>query len=130
MNFDPQYFGAEGIVADDREYAGSRFSEVRKAIFANRYYLIWGTKDDPPLPVYAVTLGRALSRILPFGKPWRFEEAARRTVARNADLRWGPEGKGFRRIVHPNGICLTGTWEIRESREETAYTGYFRKGAK
>jgi len=35
---------------------------------------------------------------------------------------WGTEGKGFRRLVHPNGVCLTGRWTIQE---ETPYTGYF-----
>jgi len=33
---------------------------------------------------------------------------------------------GFRRIVHPNGICLTGRWRITEP---TGYSGYFRTGS-
>jgi hypothetical protein len=36
------------------------------------------------------------------------------------------DGKGFRRLLHPNGVCLTGLWEITE---ETPYSGYFRKGS-
>src|SRR5262249_29868713 len=44
----------------------------------------------------------------------------------DADLRWGPDRKGFRRLVHPNGVCLTGRWRITE---ETGYSGYFRKGS-
>jgi hypothetical protein len=41
-------------------------------------------------------------------------------------LRWGPDRKGFRRLLHPNGVCLTGLWEITE---ETRYSGYFCKGS-
>jgi hypothetical protein len=29
-------------------------------------------------------------------------------------------------LLHPNGICLTGTWSISE---ETEYSGYFRRGS-
>ena len=50
-----------------------------------------------------------------------------RAVDLRADLRWGADGKGFRRLLHPNGICLTGLWEITE---ETAYSGYFRKDSR
>jgi hypothetical protein len=32
-----------------------------------------------------------------------------------------------RRIIHPNGVCLTGLWEITE---ETEYSGYFREGSR
>src|SRR5436309_27554 len=125
MNFDPRYFGPEGVTVEDREYAGSRFSEVRAALFANSYYLAWGAPGEPALPVYGVTLGRALGGALGFGKGWRFQQAARRSVASRADLRWGPDGRGFRRILHPNGVCLTGTWEIDEAPEGAPYSGYF-----
>jgi hypothetical protein len=30
-------------------------------------------------------------------------------------------------LIHPNGVCLTGVWEITE---ETGYSGYFRKGSR
>jgi hypothetical protein len=130
MNIDPTYFGPQEVTDQDRQYAGSRFSEVRAALFANAYYRTWGGSDEPPLPVYEVTLSRALSGFLPFGNPWRFQQAARRTVESQADLRWGPDGRGFRRIVHPNGVCSTGTWEIDEAPGGTSYSGYFRKGSK
>jgi hypothetical protein len=42
-------------------------------------------------------------------------------------LRWGPDRKGFRRILAPNGICVLGTWEITE---DNIYSGYFKKGSK
>ena len=44
----------------------------------------------------------------------------------SADLRWGPDRKGFRRLLHPNGICLTGVWQITEP---TPYSGYFGSSA-
>jgi hypothetical protein len=42
-------------------------------------------------------------------------------------LRWGSDRKGFRRIIHPNGICLTGWWEISA---QTPYSGYFQKDSR
>jgi hypothetical protein len=50
-----------------------------------------------------------------------------RAVDSAADLRWGPDRKGFRRLVHPNGVCLTGLWQITE---DTGYSGYFRNGSR
>jgi len=48
--------------------------------------------------------------------------ASKRTLSDRSDLLpW------FRKLIHPNGICLAGTWTITE---ETPYTGYFRKGSK
>jgi hypothetical protein len=112
-------FGIEGVADDDRRYAGSRFADVRDAIFANPY--------TRPYEIFPVTLGSLLRGALPFGKPWQFLAAARRALASDADLRWGPERKGYRRLLHPSGICMTGLWEITE---ETPYSGYFRKGSR
>lgn len=120
-------YGAIQTTDEDRRYAGSRYSEVKQAIFANPYQKVWGAEDAPPLPLYKVTLGSVIKGILPFGKPWRFLQAVERTVDSDADLRWGSDGKGFRRLLHPNGVCLTGVWEITE---ENDYSGYFRKGSK
>lgn len=39
---EPEFFGIEGMTDDDRAYRGSRFAEVRDAIFANPYQKIWG----------------------------------------------------------------------------------------
>jgi len=33
----PRSFGIEGITDEDRAYGGSRFAEVREALFANPY---------------------------------------------------------------------------------------------
>ncbi|MGR8951645.1 MAG: hypothetical protein ACU83V_04435 [Gammaproteobacteria bacterium] len=120
-------YGAVALNEQDRGYEGSRYAEVKEAIFANPYYSVWGAADARPLPVYEVTFAGAAAGILPFGSPFRFLQASERTVDSNADLRWGDDRKGFRRILHPNGVCLTGVWEITE---ETGYTGYFRKGSK
>jgi hypothetical protein len=124
---DPTYFGAEQVTDEDRAYRGSRFSEVRDAIFANPYQKVWGGPDEPPLPVYDVTLPSVLRGAPPFGPPYRFRQAVARAVDSRADLRWGADHKGFRRIIHPNGICLTGLWEISE---QTPYSGYFRTGSR
>ena len=111
-------YGTEAITDQDRAYNGSRFAEVRDAIFANPY--------REPLPTYEVTLRSVLKGVLSFGKRYIFKLAVARTVDSHADLRWGTDGKGFRRLLHPNGVCLTGRWQITE---ETEYSGYFRKGS-
>ena len=124
---EPEYFGAEQVTEEDRFYRGSRFSEVRDAIFANPYQKVWGAAGEPPLPTYSVSLAGVLHGALPFGRPYFFRQAVARAVDSHADLRWGSEGKGFRRIIHPNGICLLGSWEIFA---ETRYSGYFRHGSR
>lgn len=123
---EPGTLGPQGVTEEDVFYAGSRFSEVRDAIFANPYQKVWGGAGEPPLPVYKVTLSSVLTGLLPFGRSYQFLDAARRTVDSQADLRWGPDRKGYRRLLHPNSVCLTGRWEITE---ETAYSGYFRRGS-
>ncbi len=127
QTIDPRYFGPEAYFEEDRDYSGSRFGEVREAIFANPYYTVWGGSGEPPLPVHKVTLWPLLKGILPFGRPGRFLGASRRTVDSRADLRWGPEAKGYRRLLHPNGVCLTGRWEMTE---DNPYSGYFANGSR
>ena len=123
----PEFFGTEEVVETDRAYNGATFSEVKDALFANPYQGVWGGKGEPALPIYEVTLSSVLRGILPHAKPYLFRQATERAVDSHADLRWGPDGKGFRRLLHPNGVCLTGLWEITE---ETEYSGYFRKGSR
>ena len=38
-----------------------------------------------------------------------------------------PDGKGFRRIIHQNSVCLTGLWEI--NWKKLNIRGYFAKGS-
>lgn len=119
-------YGAEAFTDQDRAYNGSRFAEVRDAVFANPYQQVWGGEGSDSLPIYKVTLSSVLHGVLSFGKRYLFQLAVARTVDSHADLRWGANGKGFRRLLHPNGVCLTGRWQITE---ETEYSGYFRKGS-
>jgi len=119
--------GNVGLIDDDRKYTGSRFAEVRDAIFANPYQKIWGAPGAPPFERFAVTFGRAMRGLLSFRKPWALLAAARRTLASDADLRWGADGKGYQRLLHTNAICLTGVWDITA---DTPYTGYFAKGSR
>jgi len=120
-------FGVEATNEDDISYQGSCYSEVRDAIFANPYQRVWGMPGEPDLPVYPVTLYGVLRGIFSFGTDYLFLQASKRTVDSAADLRWGHNGRGFRRILHPNGVCLTGEWKITEDNE---YTGYFAKGSR
>ena len=119
--------GPQGVSDEDREYAGSTYREVRDAVFANPYYRVWGAADEPALPRYPVTLWSVVRGALSFGRRYPFFQAAGRTVDSGADLRWGPDRRGVRRLLHPNGVCLTGEWEITEP---TDYTGYFRQGSR
>jgi hypothetical protein len=123
---EPSFFGIEQVTDEDRAYSGSCFSEVRDSLFANPYQKVWGAEGEPPLPVYQVTLGSVLRGLLPFGRDYLFRQASARAVDSTADLRWGPDRKGFRRLLHPNGICLIGRWVVTE---ENKYSGYFRKGS-
>lgn len=119
-------FGTEETTEEDRAYRGSRFAEVRDAIFTNPYQRVWGGEGEPPLPRHEVTLLRFLRGVLPFGEPFRFRQATERALDSHADLRWGRDRTGFLRMLHPNGICLTGLWQITEDSE---YSGYFRRGS-
>ncbi|MES0042232.1 hypothetical protein [Mesorhizobium sp. M0091] len=116
----------EAFSVEDAAYAGSRFAATREAVFANPYQQVWGKPGNPPMPTHHVTLGSVLKGVLPFGLGYAFREASARTIDSSADLRWGPDRKGYRRLLHPNGICLTGLWSVTE---ETKYSGYFRKGS-
>ena len=118
-------FGIEQITEEDRRYRGSRFSEVRAAIFANPYQNLWGREGILPLPRYETTVSSVFRGLL--GRHYLFREASERAVDSHADLRWGENRQGFRRFLHPNGVCLTGVWEITEDSE---YSGYFRKGSR
>ncbi|MDA1016603.1 MAG: hypothetical protein O3A00_19370 [Planctomycetota bacterium] len=132
MSHCPYYsalFGQQGATAEDQGYQGSRYSEIKKALFVVRepYPEIWGAEGNNPLPVYKATFGHAFRGFLPGGKPDQLLAAATRTVDTRGDLRWGEDRNGFRRIVHPNGICLFGMWEIDQ---DNPYSGYFKNGSR
>ena len=111
-------FGTPQMTDEDRAYAGSRFRDVVDALLANPYQRVWGGPGEPPLPVYEVTFATVASH--------QFRQATERTVDSGADVRWGPDRKGFRRLVHPNGVCLIGRWQIRA---DSGYSGYFANGS-
>src|SRR5262249_17000985 len=102
------------ITDQDRAYRGSSFAEVRKAVFANPYHKVWGADGEPPMPVATTTLASVLRGLLPFARRYIFRQAVEREIDSQADLRWGPDGKGYRRLLHRTGICFLGNWEITE----------------
>src|SRR5258708_8892303 len=95
-------FGAESFTEADRAYAGSRFADVRQAIFANPYNQVWGAPGGVPLPMQAGTLSSVLRGALSFGKDYMFPQATARTVDPHPALRLGFVGKCYRRIPHAN----------------------------
>ena len=122
-----KFYGVEELTPEDLAFRGSRFSEVREAAFANPYQKIWGAPGEPPFPIQKVGLSGVVRGILPFGRPYTFRQAAVRTISTRNDLRWGPDGRGYLRLLHTNGICLFGEWEITEANN---YSGYFRPGSR
>jgi hypothetical protein len=120
-------FGAQGLTSEDQVYQGSRFSEVKAVIFANPYQKVWGDPGEPPLPVYKTTNRSVYAGTLPGGKPPQFKLASIRALDSGADLRFGENGRGFRRLVRPAGVCVTGLWEIDQ---DNPYSGYFQKGSR
>jgi hypothetical protein len=117
--------GPQEMTAEDRSYRGSRYADVRAALYANPYRGGASGQEPGPLPMFKSTIRNAWRGLL-FGEN-KLRQAAARVIDSRADLRWGPDGKGWRRIISPNGICTLGTWEITE---DNPYTGYFAKGSK
>ena len=118
--------GSEQFTDEDRAYAGSRFRDVVDALFANPYQQVWGRAGEPQLPAQEVTIASVFGGLLSLSRPPRFEHASERALDSNADLRWGPDRKGFTRFLHPNAVCLVGRWQITE---DTPYSGYFARGS-
>jgi hypothetical protein len=89
-------------------YTGSSFREVWSQVASDPY---------ATLPHYQVTLGSFFGFFQD-----HLLDASRRTLDDHSDVL-----PPFRKLLHPNGVCLAGTWNITE---ETPYTGYFRKGGR
>jgi len=117
--------GQQGMTDEDRAYKGSRYSEVRQALYANPYRDGTSGQAPGPLPMFRSTIRNAWQGTLHGVK--HLQQASARTIDTRSDLRWGQDRKGFRRILAPNGICVLGSWEITA---DNPYTGYFQKGAK
>ena len=125
-NFDlVNLHGPQEMTAEDRSYRGSRYSEVRAALYKNPYRGGASGQEPGPLPMFRSTIRNAWRGLLSGEN--KFRQASTRSLDSQADLRWGPDGKGWRRIIAPNGICVLGTWEITE---KNPYTGFFAQGSK
>ena len=119
--------GNQGFTDEDQ--ATDSYENVKAEVFSQPYYgKAWGGPERRLLPIYKQTVGSILRGLFPLGKRL-FLQAAKRTVRSRADLRWGPDRKGFRRLLHPMGVCLIGTWKITGAPAGRAYTGYFAQGA-
>jgi hypothetical protein len=90
------------------QHLGSTFTEVWSQVTSDPYVV---------LPFTKVTL-RSFFR----GLRYRLLEAGRRTLAAHDDLL-----PHFDKLIRPNGICLSGTWEIQRA---THYSGLFATRAK
>jgi len=117
--------GQQETTAEDRAYKGSRYSEVRDALYVNPYRGGTSGQEPGPLPMFRSTIRNAWRGTLHGVK--YLQQASARTIDMRSDLRWGKDRKGYRRILAPNGICVLGTWEITA---ENPYSGYFQKGKK
>jgi hypothetical protein len=87
-------------------YFGSRFRDVWAEVKSNPYRT---------LPQEKVSITKFFS--------WGtnlLERSAKRTIASDDDVL-----PRFDKLVHPNGICLKGTWNVTET---SPYTGYFEQG--
>ena len=125
-NFDlEKLHGHQEMTDEDRGYKGSRYAEVRQALYANPYRAGSAGQMPGPLPMFRSTIRNAWRGTI--HPPAVLRDASARTIDTHADLRWGPDGKGYRRILAPNGIGVFGTWEITSN---TPYTGFFQQGAK
>ncbi|MGV3532790.1 MAG: hypothetical protein ACO1QR_10505, partial [Chthoniobacteraceae bacterium] len=121
--------GNQEVTNEDQPAATDSYDTVKHAVFAQPYYgSAWGGPERRLLPVYKQTTASLLRRSGLLATRL-FLEAGKRTVRSRADLRWGKDRKGFRRLLHPMGICLTGTWKITGAPEGKNYTGYFAKGS-
>jgi hypothetical protein len=85
---------------------GSTFSEVWAVVISDPY----------ENPQYKVTLQSFYSQ-----KVNQLLEASIRTIEDDRDIL-----PCFDKLLHPNGACLSGTWNITE---DNPYSGYFKKGS-
>lgn len=89
-------------------YEGSHISDV------------WNTVEEKPYSDLT-TVKVNMKRLTKWGKS-KLEQSANRTISNRSDLL-----PYFEKLVHPNGTCLLGEWNIDQ---ENIYSGYFKKGSK
>ena len=92
---DPEYFGTEQVTEEDRAYRGSRFSEVRDALFANPYQKVWGGRGEPPLPSLRCEVAGVLRGVLPFGSAVFFSAGGRESRRFASRFALGRRPQGF-----------------------------------
>jgi hypothetical protein len=88
-------------------YTGTRFADV------------WAEAKSTPYSTLPQT-SVSLSRFFGLGVNY-LKASAIRTINDHNDVL-----PHFDKLVHPNGVCLAGTWNITE---ESQYTGYFSAGS-
>lgn len=104
----PAFVPLAPATAFAEEYRGSRFSDVWDAAKENPY---------ATLPEEKVTLGSFYHFLTD-----KLQQSSERTLSSHEDVI-----PYFQKLLHPNAICLAGTWNITE---ENPYTGYFRRDSK
>lgn len=124
--------GAQQSQPPSQDYTGSTFSEVRSVIASDQLNIDELTSEGErgrakcefdvyakgKLPQYPMTV----SGFFRYGVNL-LERAAKRTVSQRFD--YYPR---IEKLVHSNGICFTGEWEINKNPNH--YTGYFAEGAR
>jgi hypothetical protein len=94
--------------AHAQAYVGSSFDQVWDQVASDPY---------AELPHAKVTLASFYGFLVD-----HLLAASRRTLADHRDLL-----PYFQKLLHPNGICFAGEWQITEANP---YTGYFRPGSR
>ncbi len=90
----------------EEPYLGSRFEDV------------WSTTQKgayETLPLYKVTTASFFQAFQD-----KLQQAASRTLSNKSDVL-----PPFRKLLHTNGVCLKGTWNITEPN---SFSGYFQEG--
>lgn len=91
----------------DSTYEGSRVDETWDIITENPYKELFETKVN-------------MDRFLKWGDS-KLSQSANRTINDKSDIL-----PYFEKLVHANGVCLLGKWEIDTENE---YSGYFKNGS-
>ena len=89
------------------EYSGSKISTVWQQINSDVY---------TELPEEKVTLSNFFNRNTDL-----LANSAKRTISNRSDIL-----PRFNKLLHPNGICLKGSWKIEKQNK---YSGYFKKNS-
>jgi hypothetical protein len=95
-------------LAAGQNYNGSVFKDLKALVWQNPY---------EKLPYYKVDKLRIHSK--------EFTDNSARTLDNHQDFINSYRPK----IVHPNGVCLSGVWHVNLENADNTYTGYFANGS-